>query len=158
MGKQLRLVAVCALAFGMVTGGVLLSVASAGAPIRVDLTPGSTTFLDLDGDGRIDRGDRFTGRQRLVDPATDERIGRASSECIAMTRIVVEESRGTWVCTYVLELPEGHILLQGKDPAGLGPYVLAVTGGTAPYRNARGEADLVDVGFDLTEITIHLEP
>jgi hypothetical protein len=77
-----------------------------------------------------------------------------------MTRIVVEQSRGTWICTYVLTLADGHIIVQGKDPAGLRggtPYVLAVTGGTGLYRNARGEADAVDVE-ERTEITIHLEP
>jgi hypothetical protein len=35
--------------------------------------------------------------------------------------------------------------------------VLAVTGGTGTYKDARGEADAVDVE-ERTEITIHLEP
>jgi hypothetical protein len=163
MGRRVRFAAACALTFGAVTSGVLLGITSAGAqvdPIRVDMTGGRVAFLDFDGDGRPDTGDRFTGRSPLVDPASGEPVGGAFSECIAMTRIVVEQSRGTWICTYVLTLADGHIIVQGKDPAGLRggtPYVLAVTGGTGLYRNARGEADAVDVE-ERTEITIHLEP
>ena len=61
------------------------------------------------------------------------------------------------MCTHVLELPDGHLNLQGKDPSGLGSHVFAVTGGTGLYRNARGEADEVDTDI-AEEITIHLEP
>jgi hypothetical protein len=135
---------------------------SAGAQveIRVDLTGGRVALVDLDGDGRIDTGDRFTGRSPVIDPASGESVGRAFSECIATTRVVVEQSKGTWVCTHVLALADGHITLQGEDPAGLregAAYVLAVTGGTGLYRNALGEADAVDLE-DRTELTIHLEP
>lgn len=157
--RKVRLVAASALISAVLTGGAVLGVNSAGAQveIRVDLTGSRLTFVDLDGDGRTDTGDRYTGRSLLVDPVSGERIGRSIGECIATTRIVVEQSKGTWVCTYVLALADGHIVLQGEDPAGAGPYVLAVTGGTGLFRNASGEADAVDVE-DRTELTIHLEP
>lgn len=159
MGKHPRFVAANVLALGVVTGAVSLGAFSAGAqeePIRVDLTFDRMVFLDFDGDGRIDTGDRATGRPQLVDPASGERAGRVFAECIVMSRIVVEQSKGTWLCTYVLALANGHINLQGEDPAGPGAYVLAVTGGTGLYKDARGEADAVDVE-ERTEITIHLE-
>jgi hypothetical protein len=161
MGKP-RSVAASALTLAVITGGVVLGISAARAqvePIRVDVTGGRGALLDFDGDGRIDIGDRFTGRPQMVDPASEESAGRAFFECIAMTRIVVEQSKGTWVCTYVLPLADGHIILQGEDPAGAGTYVLAVTGGTRLYRDARGEADAVDVAsLDRAEFTIHLEP
>lgn len=159
MGRRIRFAAACALTLGAVTSGVLLGITSAGAQesIRVDVTGGRVTFLDFDRDGRIEMGDRVTGRSPLVDPASSEPVGRAFADCVAMTRIVVEESRGTWVCTHVLALADGHIILQGEDPAGPGTYVLAVTGGTGLYRDARGEADAVDIE-ERTEITVHLEP
>jgi hypothetical protein len=162
MGKRIRFVAACALTSGALSGGVLIGITSAGAqvePIRVDLPGDRVAFLDFDGDGQIDMGDRVTGRSRVVDPATGESVGRAFTDCVAMTRIVVEQQKGTWVCTHVLVLGDGHIILQGEDPAGVGPNVLAVTGGTALFRNARGQADQLDASDpDRTEITIHLEP
>jgi hypothetical protein len=158
MGRRMRFVAAFAVSLGAVTSGVLLGVTSVGAQaeIRVGLTGGRVAFVDLDRDGRIDTGDRVTGRSLVADLATGERVGREFADCVAMTRIVVEQQKGTWVCTHVLALADGHIILQGEDPAGVGSNVLAVTGGTGLYKDARGQADQVDT--DRTEFTIHLEP
>jgi hypothetical protein len=162
--SKLRSVAGLALMLAAMTGGALTGITSAGAqgePIRVDETGGRWAFVDLDGDGRTDTGDRFTGRSQLVDPISGEQVGRSFADCIATTRIVVERSKGTWVCTRVLALAGGHIILQGEDPAGFRdgePYFLAVTGGTGSYSDARGEAEAVDVSDLGTELTIHLEP
>jgi hypothetical protein len=133
--------------------------AAAQVEIRVDLTGARVAFVDLDRDGRTDTGDRVAVRSLVVGPASGERVGRGLGDCVAMTRIEVERQRGTWACTHVLALADGPIILQGEDPAGAGPYVLAVTGGTGLYRNALGEADAVDLeDLDRTELTIHLEP
>jgi hypothetical protein len=160
MGRSKRTVMASAMAMVTATGLVFAGIASAGAqgePIRVSIPAGVGGLLDHDSDGRIDRGDRFIGRSRLEDPATGENAGRVLFDCLATTSIVIEQQKGTWMCTYVLELPEGHINLQGEDPAGVGSHVFAVTGGTGVYRNARGEADEVDTEV-AEEITIHLEP
>jgi len=159
MSRRIRFLAAGVLAVGAVWGMAFAWVVSAGAqgvPIRVDIPAGVGVLVDLDDDGRIETGDRFTGRSRVEDPATGDRVGRILFECVATTRIVVEQQKGTWLCTYVLELPDGHINLQGEDPAGVGTHVFAVTGGTGLYRDARGEADEVDTEF-AEEITIHLE-
>jgi hypothetical protein len=163
MGRRMRLVTSCVLALAVPMGIASLGVVSAGAqgePIRVDLGPGGRfAHLDFDGDGRTDTGDRSTGRGPVLDPATGDGVGRYFFECIATTRIVVEDQRGTWLCTIVLEMLDGHLILQGEDPAGVGPGVLAVTGGTGLFSNARGEADFVDVSLDgPSELSIHLEP
>jgi hypothetical protein len=156
--RKVRLAAACALTSAALTGGAVIGMSSAGAQvgIRVDLTGARVVFVDFDRDGRIDTGDRVAVRSLVVDPASGERVGRGLGDCVAMTRIEVEQQRGTWACTHVLALTGGHIILQGEDPAGSGPYVLAVTGGTGLYKNARGEADALDVE-DRTELTIHLE-
>jgi hypothetical protein len=162
MWKRLRFVTACALTLA-VTVGLLLGPAPVGAqgePIRVDLRAGDirVALLDFDRDGRIEMGDRAVVRGPLVDPATGDRVGPSFWECVAMTRIRPELQRGMWVCTALLRLADGDITLQGQDPAGFGASVFAVTGGTGLYRNARGEADVVDAPDpDRTEITIHLE-
>jgi hypothetical protein len=99
-------------------------------------------------------------RGPLVDPETGDRVGSAFWDCVAMTRVVsFEPPRGSTVCTALIRLADGEITIQGPDPAGFGASVFAVTGGTALYRNARGEADVVDASDpDRTEITIRLEP
>jgi hypothetical protein len=114
-------------------------------------------LIDLDENGRIDTGDRVTGRSRLEAPDTGERVGRVIFDCVATTPIVMERQKGAWLCTEVLELPEGHLTLEGEDPAGMSTHVFAVTGGTGVYRNARGEAEEVDSEAG-EEITIHVEP
>jgi hypothetical protein len=164
MWKRLRLVTACLLTVGAVTSEVLLGTAPVGAqgePIRLDQRFGDVrvTRLDFDHDGRIEMGDRIAVRGRLVDPATGDEVGLAFWDCVAMTRVVrFEAQRGATVCTALFELAGGDITLQGPDPAGFGASVFAVTGGTGLYRNAGGEADVVDApNPDRTEITIQLE-
>src|SRR5262245_25431162 len=135
-----------------------LGVTSAGAQggIQVEIPDGGMRHVDLDHDGRIDKGERLSGRTRLNDPVTGTRIGSVLADCVATNAIVIEQQQGTWLCTATLDLADGHIVLQGEDPAGDSTHVFAVVGGTGPYRDARGEADVVDEGTAL--VTIHLEP
>jgi hypothetical protein len=165
MGKRVRLAAASALTAVVVTGGVSLGTASAGAqgePIRVDqrFEDVRVARLDFDHDGTIEMGDRVAVRGPLVDPTTGDRVGRAFWDCVAMTRVArFEPQQGSTVCTALLRLADGDITLLGPDPAGFGASDFAVTGGTGLYRNARGEAGVLDAPDpDRTEITIHLEP
>lgn len=118
MGRGIRFVALT-LVLAAATGGVSLAIASDGAeeePIRLVIRAGEGrgAFLDFNGNGRIDPGDRHDGWRPLRDPATGDRVGRSFAECTAMTRIVVEKRKGTWMCTYVLRLADGHITLRGS--------------------------------------------
>jgi len=158
--RLVRFLTVSTLIVAGVGAGVMFGVTSAGAqqePIRVNIPAGVGKLIDLDHDGRIDLGDRVDGRSRLNDPATGDRMGRVLFECLATSQIVVEQQKGTGLCTYVLEFAEGDLTLQGEDPAGVSTHVFAVTGGTGLYRNARGEAEEVDT-LVAEEITVHLEP
>lgn len=163
MWKHLRFGAVCALVLGMATGGAVLGTARVGAqePIRVDQRFGELRVarLDFDHDGRSEIGDRIAVRGPLVDPVTGDRVGLAFWDCVTMTRVVsFEPPRGSQVCTGLIRLTDGDITIHGPDPGGYGVSVFGVTGGTGLYRNARGEADVVDAPDpDRTEITIQLE-
>jgi hypothetical protein len=165
MRMRMRLGAVCGLMLVAVTGRVLLGITSAGAqgePIRVDQRFGDPHFerFDFDHDGTSEMGDRIAVRGPLVDPFSGERVGLAFWDCVTMTRVVsFEPPRGSQVCTGLIRLTDGDITIQGTDPGGYGASVSALTGGTGLYRNARGEANVVDAPDpDRTEITIQLEP
>ena len=119
MGKRIRIVAACALTLGAVTSGVLLGITSVraqGEPIRVNqrLADARVAGLDFDHDGRIEMGDRVVVRGPLVDPATGDPVGSAFWDCVAMTRIVFEQPKGTWFCRALLRLADGDITLQGR--------------------------------------------
>jgi hypothetical protein len=160
MGRRMWYLGLSALALTSAMGGMLLRSASAGGaeqPITVVVTDIRGAFLDANRNGRAERVDRIALSGTLRDLATGDPVGRDFFDCVAMARIDFRKREGTWICTHLLELPGGHIILQGKDPAGVGLNVLAVTGGTGLYRNARGQADQVDFPRR-TEFTIHLEP
>jgi hypothetical protein len=158
MSKLVRVVAIGVVTVAATIAAVGLGPTAGGQPGPIELEfrvdDISSVFLDFNENGRIDQGDRFVARGPLRDPATGDRVGRAFSECTAMTRI---SESGIFVCAYTLRLSEGHIILEGRDPAGVGPNVLAVTGGTGLYRDARGQADQMDLP-DRSSYTIHLEP
>jgi hypothetical protein len=160
--RLVRFLTMSTLISALVAAAVVVGMTSAGAqeePIRLDQLEKTWVHNDFDGDGRFDMGDRVVVRGPLVDPATGDRVGQAQWECTAMTFVRVEAQHGTWLCTGLLRLPQGDLVLEGPDPAGFGDSVFAVTGGTGPYRAARGEADVVDApNPEHTEITLHLEP
>lgn|SRR5919106_67527 len=161
MSRRIWMLAVGVVAVGATVAAAVVGPTAAGGqkgPIELEirLSDARSVILDFNRNGRINRGERAVDRAPLRDPATGDRVGRAFLDCIAATRIVPLRS-GTWVCSYVLRLSEGHIILEGEDPAGEGPNVLAVTGGTGVYRDARGQVDQMDFP-DRSTYTIHLEP
>ena len=162
MGTRKRSVLAGALVIGVVATVVTVGVGGAGAEsaeLVVETRGGGNPlgFLDIGHDGRIDIGDRLSGRVPIVDPATGADAGSSLLDCVAQTRTVdAAVGHGAWLCTVVFVLPDGNLHLQGKDPAGAGPYTFAVMGGTGAYRDARGEADALDT-FTGTTFTVHLE-
>lgn len=155
MGWGLVLVAV---ASGVVLGTVTVQ---AQVDIRVDQMWDDLriTSLDFDGDGRMERGDRVAVVGPLIDPATDATVGSVFWDCVVTTRVFrFEARRGATFCTARVRLSGGDILVQGPDPASYGATTFAVTGGTGQYRDASGQADVLDApNPDRTEITIDLE-
>ena len=70
-----------------------------------------------------------------INAADTQKVGTSQGSCI---RLVVGES---WECSWTTFLPEGQITVQGPF-FDTSDSVLAITGGTGAYRNARGEMEL----------------
>jgi hypothetical protein len=125
--------------------------------IHLVMTPDelTTRFLNF---GRPDMrlGDRIAAKGVLRDESLANRAGTGHLECVVQRRL---SGHGLFRCSYVLALQDGDIILEGLDPAGPGTYILAVTGGTGPYRDARGEATFTDAftdGLPTTDMVIDL--
>ncbi len=79
------------------------------------------------------------------------KIGRYQGECFRITN-------DTNNCTFTLAMPAGHIAFIGAYGPGFSANTSArspIAGGTAAYRNARGEVDEQEAG-NTPHLTIHL--
>ena len=109
--------------------------------------------------GLLSPGDRVAVRGPLND-AEGARAGTGYGDCMVQRTIKGPET-GLWNCTYVLDLGDGDLILQGLDPRGPGSYEMAVLGGTGAYAGASGDATFTDFGgetgeVDSTDIVIRL--
>lgn len=134
----MRLKLIAALAAGIGAGLVIQAVAFGGtaskirAPVTVHVIEHARTDTVIDTGKRGDTtGDLLTFHNPVFDAADAMRAGRDQGQCI---RIVVGAS---WECTWTTFLPGGQVTVEGPffDTRN---SVLAVTGGTGIYRNARG--------------------
>jgi allene oxide cyclase len=133
---RLRLIAV--LAAGVVAGVVIQAVAFGGtaAKLRKATTVHviehavSDTVTDT-GRAGDSAGDLLTFHNPVFNASDTKQVGRDQGQCI---RIAAGRS---WECTFTTFLPGGHITVEGPffDARN---SVVAVTGGTGVYRNARG--------------------
>ena len=109
-------------------------------------------FVDHDYDG-LRRADRVAARGPLTD-TVGTRVGTAYGDCLVQQHIRGPET-GLWHCSYVLDLAEGDLVLEGLDPRGPGVYEVAVLGGTGSYANASGDATFTDTD-EATDMMIRL--
>jgi hypothetical protein len=139
-----KLVAVLVTLSVTVTGTMLVSGSATGKTTLHVMVPSSVKvrFLNL-GRQSLDLGDRLAARGPLMNADQSDRVGTAHTECVVDRRIT-EPNGGVYNCTYVLELDDGLIMLQGLDPHGPGSSQFAVTGGTGSYSDASGEATFTD--------------
>jgi hypothetical protein len=154
-----RIGAAAAVALLAVTlGGVVRGATAAPATVEVDLLMPADELviqvIDFDHDG-LRLGDRLVGRAPLYDATGTHRLGRAFLECVVVSNRLTNTT-GLFRCSYLLDLAEGDILVEGIDPRGPGSYTMAIYGGTDAYRQASGDADFVDTP-DATEMRLHLE-
>jgi hypothetical protein len=133
---RLRLIAV--LAAGIVAGAVIQAVAFGGTasklqkPTTVHVVEHAATDTVTDtGKTGDSAGDLLTFHNVVFDAADSAPVGRDQGQCI---RIAVARS---WECTWTTFLPGGHITVEGPF-FDTRDSVLAITGGTGIYRNARG--------------------
>jgi allene oxide cyclase len=138
---RLRLFAM--LAAGVIAGAVIQAAAFGGtaAPLRepttVHVIEHALTDTVVDTGKRGDTtGDLLTFHNPVFDAANAHRVGRDQGQCIRIAAGV------SWECTWTTFLPGGHITVEGPffDARN---SVVAVTGGTGVYRNARGAMQLV---------------
>ena len=94
-----------------------------------------TTDAVTNGTAGDDVGNILTFANPVFNSADTKQVGTSQGSCV---RITVGES---WECSWTTFLKEGQITVQGPfyDTAN---SVLAITGGTGAYRNARGEMEL----------------
>ena len=81
-------------------------------------------------------GNVLTFANDVFDSADKSKVGSDQGYCI---RIVVGK---TWECNWTTILPDGQITAEGPF-SDTGNTVLAITGGTGSYRNARGFMELI---------------
>ena len=81
-------------------------------------------------------GNVLTFANDVFDNADKSKVGSDQGYCV---RIVVGK---TWECNWTTFLPGGQITVEGPF-SDTGNTVLAITGGTGSYRNARGFMDLI---------------
>jgi allene oxide cyclase len=133
---RLRLIA--ALAVGMGAGAVIQGAAFGGTtahvrhPATVHVVEHALTDTVTDTGRKGDSsGDLLTFHNPVFDSGDAARVGSDQGQCV---RIVPGAS---WECTWTTFLPGGHITVEGPffDTRN---SVIAVTGGTGAYRNARG--------------------
>ena len=133
---RLRLLVV--LAAGIAAGAVIQAAAFGGTaaeirkPTTIHVIEHARTDTVIDTGKKGDTtGDLLTFHNPVFDKADKRQAGHDQGQCI---RIAVGSS---WECTWTTFLPGGHVTVEGPffDARN---SVLAITGGTGAYRNARG--------------------
>jgi allene oxide cyclase len=127
------LVAAVGLTIAVVTGGASTT---PGQTIHVIEHANTDTLADVDPPGDS-TGDVLTFHNPVFNAADSQQVGRDQGYCIR----IKASSTGSWECNFTTFLKNGHITVQGpffdtKDS------VLAITGGTGAYRDARGVMEL----------------
>jgi allene oxide cyclase len=80
-------------------------------------------------------GNILTFANDVYDAADNHKVGTDQGYCV---RIAVGKS---WECNWTTFLPDGQLTVEGPF-SDTGDTVVAVTGGTGAYRNARGSMQL----------------
>ena len=95
----------------------------------------ATTDAVTNGTSGDDVGNILTFANDVFNSADTKKVGTDQGYCV---RIVVGES---WECNFTTILKKGQITVEGPF-SDTDDTVLAITGGTGKYRNARGEMEL----------------
>jgi allene oxide cyclase len=95
----------------------------------------ATTDAVTNGSAADAAGNVLTFANDVFDAKNATKVGSDQGYCV---RIVVGK---TWECNWTTFLADGQITLEGPF-SDTGNTVLAVTGGTGKYRNARGSMEL----------------
>lgn len=127
------LLAAVGLTIAVVTGGASTT---PGQTIHVIEHANTDTLADVDPSGDS-TGDVLTFHNPVFNAADSQKVGRDQGSCIRIRA----SATGSWECNWTTFLANGHITVQGPffDTRN---SVLAITGGTGAYRDARGVMEL----------------
>lgn len=89
-------------------------------------------------------GDLLTFANEVYDENNENLVGTDNGYCI---RTAVGLA---WECAWTLTLDDGQLMVEGSF-MDVGDSVLAISGGTGAYQNARGQMTLHDRNGDATE-------
>ncbi len=126
--------AAAVLVFAVVSATAGNSRAKAGGSIHV--IEHATTDAVTNGTAGDSAGNILTFANDVYDAADANKVGSDQGYCV---RTVVGAS---WECNWTTFLPGGQITVEGPF-SDTGNTVVAVTGGTGAYRNARGSMQLI---------------
>lgn len=129
--------AVVALALGAIVVSIANGADKVTQPMRVHVIEHATTDKVIDtGKAGDTTGDLLTWHNALFDATDSTRVGHDQGECVRMS-----PKQGTWECRWINWVEGGAITVEGVffDTKN---SVLAITGGTGMYRNARGTMTL----------------
>jgi hypothetical protein len=159
MNKTVRLALSAVVSGALITAAYSATSASASGDgtrtLRLQERDVRETDLDL-GEPGFGPGDQFVFRGKLVWLGSGKRVGTSGGSC---TIVALFDTKADAHCNATLRLSDGQISLQAFvtfSEEGGGPAHVAVVGGTGKYRNAHGEAELVDNPDGTTNFTVRL--
>ncbi len=136
MLTQLRFGAPAAFAAAFLGFALFANAASAGGKEELTVVERATSDAVVDtGASGDSSGDILAFANEIYDQANENKVGSDNGWCV---RTVVGQA---WECFWTLTLEKGQITVEGPF-YDAGDSVLAVTGGTGAFANARGEMKL----------------
>jgi len=130
-----------ALVAAIVVGATLASSASdqiVTVPLKVKVIEHATTDVVIDTGMTGDTtGDLLTWHNAIFDAADAKKVGHDQGDCIR-----IDPAQGTWECRWTTWVPGGTITVEGPF-YDTRDNVIAITGGTGMFKNARGTMNLV---------------
>jgi Allene oxide cyclase len=136
-----------AVAIGSGAGGIAQPVT-----IHVIEHPVTDQVIDVGAPGDSP-GDQLPFANPVYNARNTHRVGSDQGNCVRAST-----TQGRWECMWTTFLPKGQLTVEGPYRDAFATTVLAVTGGTGAYRNARGQMVLhlrKDGNFDFV---FHLRP
>jgi hypothetical protein len=141
---------------GLAAGAAALASGSQGLshPTRIKVVERAVTDQVIDIGPKGDSpGDQLPFANPVFDARNRVRVGSDEGNCVRASA-----TQGRWECMWTTFLPKGHVTVEGPFRDAFPTSVLAVTGGTGAYANARGQMVLharKDGNFDFI---FHLQP
>ena len=148
MKRTLMVVAVVAVAVGIGAGGAIAhgrSQLTGPRVIHVVEHPVTDQVIDIGAKGDSP-GDQLPFANPIFNGTNSHRVGSDQGNCVRAST-----TQGRWECMWTTFLPDGQITVEGPYLDARATTVLAITGGTGEFRNARGQMVLhlrADGSFD----------